>query len=291
MTVNDTSLAPPDVATLLIDRFRRTAPFRRLDSASKGGKQREADWLRGSVGIVPRAAPVASPGNLTARLFVVVPDLATAEDLRKISSSCSGGERGDPESGLDPYHARHPRLSTRAARIRLASLADPLWRRSAGVCAARVILVTSVSLLTRFHSVTQALGKNIHRVKVGEAIDPDMLMDLLIAGGYEPAHMVSEYGEVSRRGGILDVFSFGRANPVRIEFDDDEVASLREFDPYAQRSIGEIEEAVLLPTWEWIVGLSQAEALRGSRPAEVPEDRWDQLIESLETDNTLEGIE
>jgi len=46
---------------------------------------------------------------------------------------------------------------------------------------------------------------------------------------------VGEYGDFSRRGGILDIYSFGRENPLRIEFDGDEIESIREFDPFTQR--------------------------------------------------------
>ncbi|MCA9730224.1 MAG: hypothetical protein KC729_21245, partial [Candidatus Eisenbacteria bacterium] len=112
MTVNDTeTLAPPDVATLLIDRFRRTAPFRRLDSCLQGEESSEKPtWLRGLSGS-SRALLLASLAQESHReLFVVVPDLATAEDLKEDLLFLLG--RGSaaifPESGLDPYHARHP---------------------------------------------------------------------------------------------------------------------------------------------------------------------------------------
>src|SRR5690606_32687820 len=238
------TLAAPGVAELLVERFRSTGPFRRLDSCLRGDESSEKPiWLRGLSGS-SRALLLASLArDLSKEIFVVAPDMATAEDLKEDLQFLLG--RGSaaifPESGLDPYHARHPRISTRAARIELlASLADPVWRRALPACERlQVILVTAVSLITPVPPPA-ALARNVHRIKVGEAIDPDTLMDLLIGAGFEPAHMVSEYGEVSRRGGILDVYSFGRANPVRIEFDADEVASIREFDPYAQRSTGEI---------------------------------------------------
>lgn len=88
------------------------------------------------------------------------------------------------------------------------------------------------------------------------------LVDRLVRLGYEPSEPVRVPGQFSRRGGILDVFPTGAERPVRIEFFDDEVESLRVFDPNSQRSLRKIEtldlsltRETLLPTPE--LGLSE----------------------------------
>ena len=68
--------------------------------------------------------------------------------------------------------------------------------------------------------------------------------------GYEPVTTVTEPGTFSRRGGILDIFPLACAFPVRIEFFDDEIESLREFDPQSQRSIGEVSSVTIIPARE-----------------------------------------
>lgn len=84
-------------------------------------------------------------------------------------------------------------------------------------------------------------------VRCGDEIDVDDLIWRLLYLGYEPRSVVEEPGEMSRRGGLIDLFSFGMDEPMRIEFFGDEVVSLRRFDPFTQRSVGKREEAVILP--------------------------------------------
>lgn len=71
-----------------------------------------------------------------------------------------------------------------------------------------------------------------------------------IGMGYEPAALVLEPGSFSRRGGILDVFPLASEFPVRIEFFDDEIESLRRFDPASQRSVDRVETARIVPARE-----------------------------------------
>ena len=68
--------------------------------------------------------------------------------------------------------------------------------------------------------------------------------------GYEPATIVIEQGSFSRRGGILDIFPLAEAYPVRIEFFDDEIESLRLFDPNDQRSIRRLGSTAIVPARE-----------------------------------------
>ena len=84
-------------------------------------------------------------------------------------------------------------------------------------------------------------------VRVGDEIDVDGLLWRLLYLGYEYRSVVEEQGEMSRRGGLIDLFSFGMKEPLRIEFFGDEVVSLRRFDPFTQRSVGKDERAVILP--------------------------------------------
>ena len=71
-----------------------------------------------------------------------------------------------------------------------------------------------------------------------------------MALGYEPATVVVEPGTFSRRGGILDIFPLACRSPLRIEFFDDEIDSLRHFDPADQRSIKRVESARIVPARE-----------------------------------------
>ncbi len=84
----------------------------------------------------------------------------------------------------------------------------------------------------------------------GIDVAPEALAQQLVFGGYRPVGEVGEVGEMSRRGGLLDVFAPGMAYPVRIEFDGDQVASLRTFDVSTQRSIAPVPSTRVAPARE-----------------------------------------
>src|SRR5204862_2003040 len=65
--------------------------------------------------------------------------------------------------------------------------------------------------------------------------------------GLERVPMVEDVAQFSVRGGILDVYSFGMADPVRAEFWGDEIVDLRHFEISSQRSTRAVEQAVILP--------------------------------------------
>jgi transcription-repair coupling factor (superfamily II helicase) len=83
-------------------------------------------------------------------------------------------------------------------------------------------------------------------LKKGQRRDADDLGAQLAARGYRPAGMVARCGDFARRGGLLDVFSPGE-HPLRIEFFDDEIVSLRLFDVETQRSHERLTEVRVVP--------------------------------------------
>ena len=87
-------------------------------------------------------------------------------------------------------------------------------------------------------------------LRPGISIAPESLLRRLVLAGYRSVPEIGESGEVSRRGGIVDVFGAGMESPARIEFDGDVVASLRSFDVTTQRSTGALEGARVAPARE-----------------------------------------
>ncbi|MEM7010649.1 MAG: transcription-repair coupling factor [Verrucomicrobiota bacterium] len=91
-----------------------------------------------------------------------------------------------------------------------------------------------------------SLRKDQLEFEVGGRIDLKELGEQLEKNGYERLPQVFQRGQFAIRGGIVDVFSWQGAVPIRIELFDDEIESLREFDIDEQTSIGRIEKATLL---------------------------------------------
>lgn len=111
---------------------------------------------------------------------------------------------------------------------------------------ARVIVTYPQALFEKV--VSQAtLKKNTLTIKKGNQLSLDFVNEVLFDYRFERVDFVSQPGEFSVRGGIIDVFSFANQHPYRIEFFDDEVESLRSFDIATQLSIATHESVKLLP--------------------------------------------
>ncbi len=73
----------------------------------------------------------------------------------------------------------------------------------------------------------------------------------LVQAGYRSVAQVMEHGEFAQRGSILDIYPMGTSEPYRIELLDDEIVSIRSFDPSTQRSIKKIKALSILPAFEY----------------------------------------
>ncbi len=93
----------------------------------------------------------------------------------------------------------------------------------------------------------QILEKHQVKMSVGEKADVDFLIDLMVEFGFERVEFVYEPGQFSIRGGIVDIFSFGNEWPYRIELFDDEVESIRTFNPTTQLSVSRMKHISIIP--------------------------------------------
>ncbi len=84
------------------------------------------------------------------------------------------------------------------------------------------------------------------KVERGGRMNRDALVEKLVAADYTSAVQVAQRGEFSVRGGVMDVFSWQQASPLRMEWFDDEIESLREFDVDQQTSIRTVDVSYLL---------------------------------------------
>ena len=101
----------------------------------------------------------------------------------------------------------------------------------------KFIIVTYPEAISEKVVNKKFLEKNTLKLKSGEAVSLEFVLDLLIEYEFERADFVIEPGQFSLRGGLIDVYSFSGDHPYRIEFEGDNVASIRTFDPVNQLSI------------------------------------------------------
>jgi transcription-repair coupling factor (superfamily II helicase) len=215
---------------------------------------------------------------------------ALLEDLRSMLGE-TGGEsrlRAFPRHDTLPFDRFSPQPFVVAQRMDvlyrlLASAAAP------GSVAAReaapVVVAPWTALATRVPSREAVRARSVH-LEVGQTIDRDALVETLIGAGYARMPLVEERGELSVRGGILDVFPPQRARPVRVELLGDEVESIREFDAASQRSQGSFGSVVCAPPRELLLDrarvIERSDEIRTLAESErIPQRHVDEIIDSL----------
>ncbi len=94
------------------------------------------------------------------------------------------------------------------------------------------------------------LEKNTLKISVGDQVSIDFINEVLFEYEFKRVDFITEPGEFSVRGGILDVFSYSNDNPYRIEFFGNEVDSIRTFDVATQLSIEKKQKITIIPNFE-----------------------------------------
>ena len=112
------------------------------------------------------------------------------------------------------------------------------------------VLTTVNALLQRVPPRAAVAGASL-RIEAGRRIGQAELSSFFGANAYRRVETVRETGEYAIRGGIVDVFPPGREAPIRIDFFDADIETLKEFDAETQRSTGECASAVLHPVNEF----------------------------------------
>ena len=112
------------------------------------------------------------------------------------------------------------------------------------------IIVTYPTALFEKVVTKKELEKNTLKVAVGESVSPDFINEILFEYNFNRVDFVTEPGEFSVRGGIIDVFSFSHDEPYRIEFFGDEIDSIRTFDVETQLSNQKLTKVSIMPNVE-----------------------------------------
>jgi transcription-repair coupling factor (superfamily II helicase) len=218
--------------------------------------------ISGLVAGSSRALAIAALQRDTGRTFAVVSqttrDLEPWEqDLNFWYRALSGKQASEntrdnevlvlPASETDPYAGISPHAQTLERR------ALALWRLQRQ--APSFVLLTARALARKTVPPT-AIARAGTVLRRDQDQSPDELIEKLMATGYVREDPVTNVGEFSVRGGIIDVWPPGREAPVRVEFFGDTVESLREFDPENQLSTGQLRVVDVPPMHEfWTTAL------------------------------------
>ena len=201
----------------------------------------ERRTLSGVIGSAATASVAALHEHSSNRLLVVVaPSPRRAIEI-EVDLELFLGEGTSflfPQREARPYESSEPHLEIGALRVEAVEAL--LGGRTR-------LLVTTLRALQERAPIPATLAGLRLTLRVGEETGFQTLIEDLVERGFERVPIVEEVGQFAVRGGLLDIFSFGTPEPLRVEFFGDEITSLRFFDILDQRSRGTTTEAHILP--------------------------------------------
>jgi transcription-repair coupling factor (superfamily II helicase) len=113
-----------------------------------------------------------------------------------------------------------------------------------------IVLVPISSLAQRLPPAEYILQRSFD-LSSGQTLKMDEFRQQLLHAGYQASEQVYQAGQYAIRGSVLDLFPAGSASPFRLDLFDEEIDSIRQFDPETQRSTGKVENISLLPAREY----------------------------------------
>ncbi|MFZ4586004.1 MAG: transcription-repair coupling factor, partial [Acidimicrobiia bacterium] len=237
---------------------------------------------------VPEAARAVFAAALAVRtkkrpVVLAVPTNAEAERLAHDLGQFLGADQVErfPAWETLPFERVSPAIETMGRRLRV------MWRLREGGAALPTVVVAPVRALI------QRLGPHVEDVqpivlRAGAQFDRDELVARLVHGGYRREYQVEARGEVAVRGSIVDVYPSTADHPVRIDLWGDEIDRLSIFSIADQRSVRDLEEAVVFPARELLPTPDvqpRAEALLQQEP--WGREHWQRLADG----QTFDGME
>ncbi|MEX0333720.1 transcription-repair coupling factor [Vibrio tubiashii] len=222
-----------------------------LACSDRAGDKKQIGNLQGASLALAIAELAQQHGSHT---LLAVPDPQTALKLQQELEQFATQEVAlFPDWETLPYDSFSPHQEIISDRI---SRLYQLPTQSSG------ITIVPVNTLLQRQSPRDYLMQHTLMVKVGDLFSLEKLRIQLEKSGYRHVDQVFGPGEYASRGSILDLFPMGSNDPFRIDFFDDEIDTIRTFDPENQRSIEDKQEIRLLPAHEFPTSESAIEDFR-----------------------------
>lgn len=231
----------------LIHFLEKTPEYRSLLHGLKTGTDQQVVYgLSGS----QKAFVLAALARQLRRPFVLVTHSEEhAQELQANLQSLLSGQKVLYFPVLDwlPFEVLGRSKETEAKRLQVLTQLDQ-----------PVSVVTTIQALERLFPPCEKWFALCKELKTGEVYELENFYAGLLDMGYERVAMLEGPGQFSVRGGIVDVYSLA-GKPVRLEFFDDELDSIRIFDPVTQRSTGQLDRIKLHPARELVTGKQELE--------------------------------
>ncbi|MBY6030492.1 transcription-repair coupling factor [Halomonas sp. DP8Y7-1] len=204
----------------------------------------------------PGSAAALALARLASREPLLVVTQDTAEALRleqELAFFADVPVLPFPDWETLPYDSFSPHQDIVSSRLRtLRQLQDGVHG---------IVLVPINTLMQRLPPVDYIAGR-VLTLEVGATLEREAFRETLSRAGYRAVETVFEPGEYALRGALIDLFPMGAEHPLRIDLFDNEIDTLRSFDPDTQRSLDKVERIELLPAHEYSLSRSAIACFR-----------------------------
>ncbi len=154
------------------------------------------------------------------------------------------------------------------------------------------VLIVPVATLMHLLPPVDYVRANTLMLKVGDKLDIETFRTQLDEAGYRNVTQVMEHGEYSSRGSLIDLFPMGNDKPYRIDLFDNEIETIRSFNPEDQRTIEQVEKIELLPAHEFPLNSEGINKFRENYSTRIGGDlARSQIYDNVSNGNAPSGIE
>ncbi len=227
------------VGNAILDPVEASAPFRSLRARlPEAGRELRLGGVSGSLGNAALAALARAARDRVIVLLASSPDRATSSEADLEALVGPESVAAYPQREALPYENDEFHVEIEGRRVEAVE----------AIFGNRCRLLVTTARAVQERAVFPARLTRLHlALRTGDGVGLTALAERLRERGFRKVPLVEEVGQFAVRGGIVDIFSFGSPDPVRIEFLGDEIASMRRFDVLDQRSKGPVAEVRLLP--------------------------------------------
>jgi transcription-repair coupling factor (superfamily II helicase) len=154
------------------------------------------------------------------------------------------------------------------------------------------VLIVPVATLMHRLAPTDYIRANTFLLEKGDTLDSGLMRLQLEETGYRHVTQVMEHGEYATRGSLIDLFPMGSHHPIRIDLLDDEVDSIRSFNPEDQLTIKQLDRIELLPAQEFPLNSEGIQTFRTNYAEQLGGDlAHSQIYDNVSNRNPPAGIE
>ncbi len=283
-----------------LDELIGTTQIVEIESRKAGSEEilaflrdsRDTSVLRGTQGAALAYLIARGLKSLKKSFLLIASTDREAESYAETISFFYGKDNSRADSPLDRRVWFLPSRSGRKSQS-LRKM-ETMARRMEALYALRTastpaVFVTSAAALMERLLPPDILLKHSEYLVKGDTVDLEAFSRRLVDRGYYRVSLVEEYGDFSVRGGVLDIYAPLYKWPLRLEFFGDELESVRLFHPSSQRSLGVLEEVMILPASEVILDQAARERAQNAVYEDVRNENLTPAAGNVWLDKFQEG--